>query len=96
MPGFCTLLSSDSFTLKSAITLYPNPATGTVSLAYELPTATAVVALYDLSGRLITEKALGGSSGSLTLAVGTYAAGVYLVVVKEGDQIFSQHKLVVQ
>jgi len=68
---------------------YPNPATSSVTLEYELPSGldTVTLSVYDLSGRRIDTQQLQPASGrhSLVLDVGEYPQGVYIArLVGEG------------
>ncbi len=77
-------------------TLYPNPASGTVQVKYDLVVSNATVELYDLMGRLLSQKALVGAQGTATLNISTYVAGVYMVAIRNENQILYQQKLIIK
>ncbi len=95
--GICvTPLSTPIFQEEKGFSLYPNPAATQVTLAYTMELEGATLEIYDLTGRNITKKALSSSAKELTLAVDSYPAGMYMLVVKQADTILWQHKLVIK
>lgn len=96
MTGLCATLSTDEFQQENVFTMYPNPAKDVVILQYDLAVANATVEVFDLTGRLIQNVALNSFSGTNELHVSTYPAGVYLVLVKQGAEVVSSSKLVVE
>ncbi|WP_026979230.1 PKD domain-containing protein [Flavobacterium tegetincola] len=87
--------SSEIPSFKSC-TLYPNPASGTVQVQYDLSVSNAVVELYDLTGRLLNQKALGSAQGTATLNISGFPAGVYIVAIRNENQILYQQKLIIK
>ncbi|NDC40568.1 MAG: T9SS C-terminal target domain-containing protein, partial [Chitinophagia bacterium] len=61
--------------------LFPNPATGSVTIAWDgLPDGDATLTLSDITGKIALQQALPQlSSGQVTLPVGSLASGVYWV-----------------
>lgn len=95
--GICvTPLSTPIFQQENVFTMYPNPAKDVVTLQYDLTINNATVAIFDVTGRLIQNVALNSVSGSNELNVSAYPAGVYLVLVKQGAEVVSSSKLVVE
>ena len=76
--------------------LYPNPAHHSVSLTYDLTVSDASVTVYDISGRQIQQNMLYSNSGTLQLDTSGYQAGLYIVVVRQGDTLLWQHKLIIE
>jgi glycosidase len=80
------------------LTLLPNPAAGTTTVAYELPTGTtATIAVQNLLGQTIRQlaparQAAGAQAQSLSLQ--GLAPGVYLVKLQAGDQTQTARLLV--
>jgi glycosidase len=80
------------------LALVPNPAAGTTTVAYELPTgATATIAVQNLLGQTIRQlaparQAAGAQAQSLSLH--GLAPGVYLVKLQAGDQAQTARLLV--
>jgi hypothetical protein len=74
----------------TGLSLYPNPTTGQVYLAFDLDGASPAVAeVYDLMGRLVFANALGALSAghhSVKLDLAGLKAGAYIVSVKCGDK----------
>lgn len=96
MTGLCATLSTDEFQQENVFTMYPNPAKDVVTLQYDLAVANATVEVFDLTGRLIQNVALNSVIGSSELNVSAYPAGVYLVLVKQGEAVVFSSKLVVE
>ena len=95
--GICvTPLSTPIFQQENVFTMYPNPAKDVVTLQYDLAINNATVSIFDVTGRLIQNVALNSVSGSNELNVSAYPAGVYLVLVKQGAEVVSSSKLVVE
>jgi hypothetical protein len=96
-PNICVAtLSSPNFEQKVAARLYPNPANGTVQLQYDLGIDRAAVVLYDITGRLLTQQTLSGAKGTTEINISNYAAGVYVVVVRNGSTLLYQQKLIIK
>jgi choice-of-anchor B domain-containing protein len=70
---------------SAALTAYPNPGQGPVTLQYKLggsrPSSATRIALHDLAGRLLYTQAVSGSAGEVHLAMelpaGCYVATLY-------------------
>lgn len=86
---------TESTVFKSCI-LYPNPASGTVQLQYDLGVSNAAVELYELTGRLLTEQTLATSQGTANLNISSYSSGMYIVVVRNENTILYQQKLIIK
>ena len=95
-PNICvTTLSTASFERESAVLMYPNPASGTVQLQYNLGVSHATAQLYDLAGRLLAQQTLDAPQGTVPFSISSYAAGMYIMVVKKDNLILYQHKLII-
>jgi alpha-tubulin suppressor-like RCC1 family protein len=95
--GICvTTLDSPVFEKKEALILSPNPAKEFVTVAYDLGFSGAQLEVYDIAGRSINTGLLSSSSGELQLNTSTYAAGLYMVVVKQDGVLLAQKKLVIE
>lgn len=80
----------------TSFSLYPNPAVTAVTLSYPIELEGAILEIYDLTGRNITKKALSSADKEVTLAIDSYPAGMYMLVVKQADTILWQHKLIIK
>jgi len=80
----------------TSFNLYPNPAATQVTLSYPLELEGATLEIYDLTGRNIAKKTLTSSEQEATLAVDSYPAGLYILVVKQAGTILWQHKLIIK
>ncbi len=78
----------DETTLLNAITIGPNPTKNILLITNPL-SASGLVKVCDLSGKVLMEKAL---STDTQLDLGNYAAGIYLVKIhnKKNEEVFSQ------
>ena len=91
-----TALATAGFEKKEAIILSPNPAKDFVTIGYDLNISGAKLEVYDIAGRSITNEILSSSSGELQLNTSDYAAGLYMVVVKQDGVLLAQKKLVIE
>lgn len=87
-----TIAQSEKNTVE--LNLYPNPTHDVVTFTYSVPNPSCQLEIYDLSGRIIDRKTLSSSQGQLALSTQHYPSGLYLVVVKEGNQLLWQQKLI--
>ena len=95
--GICvTPLTTPIFQQENVFTMYPNPAKDVVTLQYDLAINNATVSIFDVTGRLIQNVALNSFLGTNELNVSAYPAGVYLVLVKQGEAVVFSSKLVVE
>jgi hypothetical protein len=81
---------------KSTFKIYPNPAKNDVTLQLEDTTVQATVVLYDLLGKKIYEASLPSGTSSYQINTQSYPAGLYLVVLKQNNNVIDQHKLIIQ
>ncbi len=78
-----------------SLSLYPNPASEQVEVAYQIP-KDGILKVYDYQGQLIDEKPLDGGNSSLILKLEDWVSGVYLYQLEiEGERLESG-KLVVE
>jgi CubicO group peptidase (beta-lactamase class C family) len=85
---------------KTSITLFPNPASGHLSIYYSVPNAGKInIALYTIDGKLVKTLFQGmadkNSQRRLEVQTGPLATGVYLCRLRTVDGIF-QEKLMIQ
>ena len=91
--------STDATNEKASLascTLYPNPAKGSVQLQYDLGVTNSTLEVYELTGRLITQQTLSTSQGTTTINTSNLATGMYIVLVRDENQILYQQKLVIK
>ena len=95
--GICvTALASPSFETKEVLILSPNPAKDFVFVSYDISSGGAQLEVYDIAGRIISNEILTSSSGALQLNTSTYAAGLYMVIVKRDGVLVAQKKLIIK
>ena len=80
----------------TSFSLYPNPAVTAVTLSYPIELEGAILEIYDLTGRNIAKKALSLADKEVTLAIDSYPAGLYMLVVKRADTLLWQNKLIIK
>lgn len=73
-----------------------NPADVEVLLTYDSLLEKCTIALYDLTGRLLTDFTVASTQGSLVIPTSTYPSGTYIVVVRSNGFIVAQQKLIVK
>lgn len=81
---------------NNSFSMYPKPAATQVTLSYPIELEGAILEIYDLTGRSIAKKVLTSSEQEATLAVDSYPAGLYMLVVKRAGTILWQHKLIIK
>ena len=94
-PGKEVKDTSENTVFKSC-KLYPNPASGSVQLQYDLGVSNATVELYELTGRLLAQQTLTESQGNSSINISSYSAGMYIVVVRTENKIMYQQKLIIK
>ncbi|WP_026706588.1 T9SS type A sorting domain-containing protein [Flavobacterium soli] len=95
-PDICVeSLSAPAFG-KTEISLYPNPASGTVQLQYELGVSDSMMELYDVTGRVLVQQRLDSAKGNETFDISNYSEGIYIVVLKNGNKVLYQQKLIIK
>ena len=67
------------------LTLFPNPATGDVTVQLPRTTTAGVCSLIDTGGRVVIEQRF-AAGGSITLTVGVLSSGVYTVRISDTDR----------
>lgn len=80
---------------EEKMTIAPNPAKGQVAISYQtnlVPT----IEIYDLTGRLVTQHQALSTEATWQLPIDGMPTGIYLVVLKEQDQVVMQKKLIVE
>ncbi|MBK9592559.1 MAG: Omp28-related outer membrane protein [Crocinitomicaceae bacterium] len=83
-----TLVGVEEETMKTDVVIYPNPASDMANLKIgSVDNETVIVRVYDINGRLITEKNYGMLQGEVVLPIATSLmnSGVYMVQVTVGE-----------
>ncbi len=79
-----------------ALTAYPNPATGEVTVDYSLSNDHGTLVLYTMTGKMVLEQSLNASEGCVRLDVSTLPSGVYMYGIKNSNGLYGIKKLVVK
>ncbi|MBC8883612.1 T9SS type A sorting domain-containing protein [Flavobacterium piscinae] len=87
-------IASDEIYKEPVLVLSPNPTQDTVSIKYIGYESDVELNVFDLTGRLMSTEQLPIKSNNLLLNVSSYPTGIYIVVIKQGEKLLSQHKLV--
>jgi hypothetical protein len=76
--------------------VYPNPASGSVTIKFDAASADYAVAITDLSGRQVASKVIANANGSQTveMPIEGLATGNYLVTVSSNGASFTQNLMV--
>jgi hypothetical protein len=82
----------------SSVSVFPNPTSNYVNITLAAPVASATkVQLLSLSGQLLQEQQIeAGANGTITLAVQSYKAGMYIVRVADNNGGQQTMKLMIQ
>jgi len=76
-----------------SFSLYPNPARDVVHLQWDSPQGRVAIRVMDLNGRTLLSREL--SVSHITLPVGNYPNGIYLIQLSDGNSVVSK-KLLIQ
>jgi PKD repeat protein len=76
------------------LSLYPNPAQDLLTIAFVGANQANRLEIYDLTGRLVASYTTNENQGEWEVSLATFAKGVYVVVLKENNQMVLQKKLV--
>lgn len=80
----------------SDVRVYPNPARYYLNVSYDLTTPQeGVVEVRDLMGRAVMSQRFNGKTGLVELNTSTLAPATYVVVIRTGDAVIAQNKVVV-
>ena len=78
---------------KGSILIYPNPAQNEVNIQFESAASQVDLQVYDLTGRLVANHATTDAKGVWTVNLNTLSSGLYIVVLRENNQVILQKKL---
>ncbi len=84
----------DKVNQDAVVILSPNPTNDEVSVQYSGYDSDVELTVFDLTGRLIRAEQLAFKSNNLLLNVASYPSGIYIIVIKQGEKLLSQHKLI--
>lgn len=78
------------------LSIWPNPTNGEVTISLESNSKDIAIALYDISGRLISEKTYTNTSTNFKESIdfGQVTDGIYIVTITNGEK-FSSNKLII-
>ena len=85
----CIVIGKDEPFAGSSFSAYPNPATSTLNIAYDLQgnASHLTVTVYDLMGTKVAERSLDGISGVDQINVESLTNGTYLLNVRTADNV---------
>lgn len=80
-----------------AMSIYPNPATNEINIAYENAAEKSLVILYDVTGKIVFQKELSNiTKGHVEkINTGGLATGIYALKISNGDKVAS-YKIIKQ
>lgn len=85
-------LSTDELTHQKEITLYPNPATDSITISEKTLGSYDSVSIVNILGQVLIEE----TSGNKTIGISRLGRGTYFVVFKKNNKTITTKKLVVQ
>ncbi len=80
--------------MNDALMVYPNPARDSVFIQFNTTVADAALAIYDLTGRIVSRYETTTVEGEWEVPLHSFASGVYIVVLEKQGQIVLQKKLI--
>ncbi|MDO5343218.1 MAG: T9SS type A sorting domain-containing protein [Bacteroidia bacterium] len=93
LPFFCYLIFADvdeSYVSENAVNVYPNPASGSISVSVNSGAEIGSVSLHDVSGRLVKAQ----QSGFGSIDISGLATGMYVMKVTLDDGKVFEEKIV--
>ena len=95
--GVCVnSLALPDFGKEASFAIYPNPAKDGVTVRYDSGTANAQIAVFDMAGRNVGRNVQLSPDGEIQIDTSNYAAGMYMVVVRQDGLRVAQKKLVIE
>lgn len=79
----------------NSLLIYPNPTQGEVNVKFESQDTAAVIEVYDLTGKKLGVFAAPNKKGTVQIPLNNFAAGIYVVALKENGEITMQKKLII-
>jgi hypothetical protein len=95
---FCAYIASVNETANAAdLNIYPNPATDhiTIELGKIKNSPSAVVTIYDMTGRKVLESRL-DSSLFMNISTSGFAPGLYTVVISDAGKMLGRQRVAIQ
>ena len=96
LAGVCVTLGNESFTMAPAFSMSPNPAHSEVILSFEKPVQNTTVTIHDITGKKIKQYQINSLTNTYPISIQNLSPGVYMVVIKDGENKISTQKLIVQ
>lgn len=87
-------IASDQTDKEHVLAMFPNPTQNEVTIQYSGYESDVELNVFDLTGRLMSTEQLPVKSNNLLLNVTSYPTGIYIVVIKQGEKLLFQHKLI--
>jgi GEVED domain/Secretion system C-terminal sorting domain len=83
---------SNAATAEMTFNVSPNPTSGTVKIAYELPASGAAsIRILNAAGQVMYTTALGDQQkGDVSIDISTFPAGMYMVIFEGGDNVVTR------
>ncbi len=78
-------------TSNGGISVYPNPASSVVQVEIDAPAQfERILSLHDISGRVLQHEVLPGSESLLRIKLENYPAGIYILRVAAGAEVYTE------
>lgn len=89
-------LSTNDFTLASAVKIYPNPANDKFNISFEASNENYNINVTDMLGRTVLTQNHKGLSGNQNIEISTnqFSAGQYIVTISTGNASYSKRLVV--
>ena len=81
--------------MQNAISLYPNPTSGTFTLSYHLSTPDAALKIVDISGRVVYKQSFSGTTGKEIIDASALSNGMYFYQLTSASESW-QGKVIVE
>ena len=92
----CVLKTKRFSLVNDKINIAPNPAKNSTNITFSNTTTPPLLEIYSVLGKLITSYQATSNKDAWQLDTSNLSSGLYLVVLKEDNQIMMQKKLVIE
>ena len=83
----------------NSLTAYPNPATSSVTIAYDLSNLSSAdtrVVITNLVGSKVAVRPIAGTSGKVSMDISNLDSGIYFYSIESAGKVVSTKKLIVR
>ncbi len=92
----CAALKIDNFNSFPVFSINPNPTQGQIILSFKQAVENTTVTILDLTGKKLQQHQITNITNSCSIDIQNLLSGIYMVIIKDGEDRISNQKLIVQ